>query len=119
MGIFTLRGIANLGCLFVLVLALLLLFVGYPIVTYAQKMSSTSDLEALGVNASGQVPEMTFGNWGLIDDDTPDEAYSIKDWRDNKEWQLVFSDEFNVDGRSFYPGDDPVRNTFTGSFRLS
>ena len=21
--------------------------------------------------------------------------------------QLVFSDEFNVDGRSFYPGDDP------------
>jgi beta-glucanase (GH16 family) len=22
-------------------------------------------------------------------------------------FQLVFSDEFNVDGRSFYPGDDP------------
>lgn len=21
--------------------------------------------------------------------------------------QLVFSDEFNVDGRTFYPGDDP------------
>lgn len=21
--------------------------------------------------------------------------------------ELVFSDEFNVDGRSFYPGDDP------------
>jgi len=21
--------------------------------------------------------------------------------------QLVFSDEFNTDGRSFYPGDDP------------
>lgn len=26
---------------------------------------------------------------------------------DDKEWQLVFSDEFNVEGRSFYPGDDP------------
>ena len=22
-------------------------------------------------------------------------------------WQLVFSDEFNTEGRSFYPGDDP------------
>ena len=27
---------------------------------------------------------------------------------DNGEtWDLVFSDEFNVDGRSFYDGDDP------------
>ena len=23
------------------------------------------------------------------------------------EWQLVFSDEFNQDGRTFYPGEDP------------
>jgi hypothetical protein len=22
-------------------------------------------------------------------------------------WDLVFSDEFNTDGRTFYPGDDP------------
>ncbi len=25
----------------------------------------------------------------------------------SQEWDLVFSDEFNVDGRTFYPGDDP------------
>jgi hypothetical protein len=25
----------------------------------------------------------------------------------SKQMQLVFSDEFNTDGRSFYPGDDP------------
>ena len=24
-----------------------------------------------------------------------------------QDYVLVFSDEFNVDGRSFYPGDDP------------
>lgn len=24
-----------------------------------------------------------------------------------QEYQLVFSDEFNLDGRTFYPGDDP------------
>jgi hypothetical protein len=26
---------------------------------------------------------------------------------DGTSYDLVFSDEFNVDGRSFYPGDDP------------
>jgi beta-glucanase (GH16 family) len=24
-----------------------------------------------------------------------------------EQWQLVFSDEFNKNGRTFYPGDDP------------
>ena len=47
------------------------------------------------------------GNWGLVDLDTPQDAYTKKDYLTGKEWQLVFSDEFNVDGRSFYPGDDP------------
>ena len=26
---------------------------------------------------------------------------------DGEQYELVFSDEFNLDGRSFYPGDDP------------
>lgn len=47
------------------------------------------------------------GNWGLIDLETPSDLYSRKDYVNGKEWQLIFSDEFNVDGRSFYPGDDP------------
>lgn len=28
-------------------------------------------------------------------------------WQDGTEMELVFSDEFNTEGRSFYPGDDP------------
>lgn len=48
------------------------------------------------------------GNWGLIDLDTPHEAYTKKSWtHPDEEWELVFSDEFNQDGRTFYPGDDP------------
>ena len=47
------------------------------------------------------------GNWGLIDVDTPQEAHSKPDYVNGKTWQLVFSDEFNTDGRTFYPGDDP------------
>ncbi|CED82818.1 Concanavalin A-like lectin/glucanase, subgroup [Phaffia rhodozyma] len=58
-----------------------------------------------GVNGSGQVPQMV-GNFGLIDRDTPEEAYTVIS--DSGEvWELQFSDEFNQDGRSFYPGDDP------------
>ncbi|EPQ55923.1 beta-glucan synthesis-associated [Gloeophyllum trabeum ATCC 11539] len=47
------------------------------------------------------------GNWGLIDLDTPKESYTKTALRDGSEWTLVFSDEFNVDGRTFFPGDDP------------
>ena len=43
----------------------------------------------------------------MIDPDTPQEAYSFTDYVHGKQWDLVFSDEFNVDGRTFYPGDDP------------
>jgi hypothetical protein len=77
-----------------------------------------------GINATGQVtsfhhvifPEATInlqvpsisGNWGLIDLDTPGEAYTKPSWMDpTQKMLLVFSDEFNQDGRTFYPGDDP------------
>jgi beta-glucanase (GH16 family) len=48
------------------------------------------------------------GNWGPIDVDTPKNVYTIKSYHDPKQdMELVFSDEFNKEGRSFYPGDDP------------
>lgn len=42
----------------------------------------------------------------LIDLDTPDSAKTRTGF-DGQEYELVFSDEFNTDGRTFYPGDDP------------
>ena len=48
-----------------------------------------------------------IGNFGLIDQDTPKDVHIKSSYRDGSDWQLVFSDEFNTDGRSFYPGDDP------------
>ncbi|KAF9077001.1 beta-glucan synthesis-associated [Rhodocollybia butyracea] len=103
--IFTTRGLANLGFLLLLCAALLALFIGYPVLTFVQKTQTDSFVNTLGVNASGQVPSV--GNYGLIDLDTPSDAHTIKSQRDGSEWRLVFSDEFNTDGRSFYPGDDP------------
>ena len=59
-----------------------------------------------GVNASGQIPDLP-GNYGLIDKDTPRSAYTKKSYLDGEEFILVFSDEFEQDGRTFWPGDDP------------
>ncbi|KAG8950626.1 hypothetical protein FRC04_007250 [Tulasnella sp. 424] len=106
--IFTSRGIANLGCLFLLAAMLLTLFAGFPIITYflEHPISTLGGYNLGGINETGQVPDMT-GNWALIDKDTPQEVYTKTAYTDSTEMQLVFSDEFNVDGRTFYPGDDP------------
>lgn len=99
------RGLANLGCLVVLCTGILMLFIGYPVLTYIGHGSFDSPFNLGGVNSSGQVPSM--GNFGLIDQETPKSAYFKPSYRDGAQWRLVFSDEFNTDGRSFYPGDDP------------
>lgn len=44
---------------------------------------------------------------GLIDPDTPASAKTRTSTFDGSTLNLVFSDEFNQDNRTFYPGDDP------------
>ncbi|KAB5589699.1 Beta-glucan synthesis-associated protein SKN1 [Ceratobasidium theobromae] len=103
----TVRGAANLGCLAILVLIFIILFGIYPLVDNLQHRTTTLGAYNLGgINASGQVPEIP-GNHGLIDKDTPESALTHISLEDGSEWDLVFSDEFNTEGRSFYPGDDP------------
>lgn len=43
-----------------------------------------------------------------MDTETPQAALTFTSFNDDgQEYELVFSDEFNTDGRTFYPGDDP------------
>lgn len=80
---------------------------GYPMISYYHNPYLFGiSLKSSGVNGTGQVPIMP-GNWGLIDKDTPQELHLIKSSYGGGDLQLVFSDEFNQDSRSFYPGDDP------------
>ncbi|TRM66405.1 beta-glucan synthesis-associated protein [Schizophyllum amplum] len=106
--IFTARGFYNLGFLFLLVLGMMGLFAGYPMAMWltSSLQSSNGGFNLGGINGSGQVPEMN-GNWGAIDLDTPEDVKTKKGPTNNDDLVLVFSDEFNVDGRTFYPGDDP------------
>ena len=81
---------------------------GYPVITFLSTphLSNRGGFNLGGINATGQVPDIP-GNWGLIDKDTPEELRTKVDYVTGQTWKLVFSDEFNVEGRSFYPGDDP------------
>lgn len=81
--------------------------IGYPVISYHMRVRGSGAFNLGGSNATGQIPEF-IGNFGLIDQDTPQAAYKKTSQADGKtEMLLVFSDEFNTDGRSFYPGDDP------------
>ncbi|KAJ7847747.1 beta-glucan synthesis-associated [Mycena olivaceomarginata] len=101
--ILTGRGLQNVGCIVLLCLCIVGLFLGYPV---AHHFMNPVTFSVLHVNSTGQMPKM--GNWGLIDLDTPKDVLNIHAYHDpSQTLQLVFSDEFEMDGRSFYPGDDP------------
>lgn len=101
--IFSARGWMNAGALFLLAFAFLFVFLLWPI--FDHFLFHPRKVEGLGFNSSGQIPQ--FQSFpALIDHDTPEDAYT-RIGTDGKKYELVFSDEFSVDGRSFYPGDDP------------
>lgn len=104
------RGWANALTLVFLMLALVGIFALYPILSfYTNDRNSVganaSGFNLGGVNSTGQYPDIP-GLPRMIDADTPDNVKSRTGF-DGEEWVLVFSDEFNQEGRTFYPGDDP------------
>ncbi|KAJ9102260.1 hypothetical protein QFC19_004807 [Naganishia cerealis] len=105
------RGLFNLGTIFVLLAGLICLFAVLPITTQlnadrraAEQENNTGWSYNLGgINATGQIAARPRE---LIDPDTPLDVYKRTGF-DGKSWSLAFSDEFNTDGRTFFPGDDP------------
>ena len=123
------RAVFNLGTIFILVFAILMLFAGYPILhNYTERQNNDQLSQTMGhlqytnpqfpsgaplrrINNSKVTEKLDSTSPMLIDPDTPDDAYEVTSHYtgDNKKrrLKLVFSDEFNTDGRSFYPGEDP------------
>ncbi|ONH67934.1 Beta-glucan synthesis-associated protein KRE6 [Cyberlindnera fabianii] len=50
-------------------------------------------------------PTLSAIRTNMVDPDTPKSAMKRKSMK-GEEWDLVFSDEFNAEGRTFYPGMD-------------
>lgn len=107
----SLRGWLNVIGMLLIVAALVGLFAGYPLFSYFAELARANQARSQygwnvgGTNSSGQVPEIN-GFPSLVDVDTPDDVKQIRGF-DGHEYTLVFSDEFNTDGRTFFEGDDP------------
>lgn len=63
-------------------------------------MSNNGGYNLGGINATGQVME---GTYALVDKDTPLSVRTKLSPVDGREMQLVFSDEFEREGRTFHP----------------
>ncbi|MCJ1476534.1 hypothetical protein MMC13_005200 [Lambiella insularis] len=105
--IFTKRGFLNIGGLAFITIGVLILFIGFPVLTFVRKVTNPPDICATDPNCIDiKQPILKNIRSSLIDPDTPSSAHT-KTSVDGSQLKLVFSDEFNKDGRTFYPGDDP------------
>ncbi|KAK0547888.1 hypothetical protein OC845_003849 [Tilletia horrida] len=124
--IFTARGCMNIGFLAFLAVALLMLFAGWPVLVFVNKLLGNSifrnffaqtepiDTSNIGPtwimmkDAAGRPEKVTRSPLrGLIDPDTPQSAMTRLSADGTRRLKLVFSDEFNLDDRTFFEGDDP------------
>jgi hypothetical protein len=105
---FSLRGWANVTVLLLISGGLIIFFAGYPIINFyitRNRNAFGGGFNLGGVNSTGQIPNLP-GLRPLVDVETPDSAKTRTGF-DGKTYKLVFSDEFNTEGRTFWPGDDP------------
>ncbi|KAL5371868.1 hypothetical protein DPSP01_013933 [Paraphaeosphaeria sporulosa] len=111
--------VSTTGVIF-MILGLFMVFIGLPILTYTGIIDYVSGYETSLNELTAVHPRKEDWAWvndkdypllwgvrrGLIDPDTPEHARrKLGEFYD--EYELVFSDEFNVNNRTFYEGDDP------------
>ena len=92
-----------LGVVF-LIVAAVVVFILLPILTYSG-ITEPYTPESYEILTSYRYPLLSAIRTGLVDPDTPEDALTKKTSKDAT-WKLVFSDEFNAAGRTFYEGDD-------------
>lgn len=105
-------GLLNTFAVVIILLALIAVFAGLPIglaVTKYQREQQAASEKNNNWNSSTP-PTTTIplvpGGVPVIDPDTPVNVRTKTSLNDES-WKLVFSDEFNKAGRTFYTGEDP------------
>ncbi|CCC70849.1 hypothetical protein NCAS_0F03650 [Naumovozyma castellii] len=88
-----------------LILAGVVIFVILPALTFTGATEHGKDTQVIQYLTQYQYPQLSAIRTSLVDPDTPKSAYS-RQAKDDSYWGLVFSDEFNAEGRTFYDGDD-------------
>lgn len=88
----------------ILFLAAAAVFVILPALTYSG-VAYHYKPESYEILTHYSYPLLSAIRTSLIDPDTPEDAHTHVN-KDGDKWTLVFSDEFNVEGRTFYEEDD-------------
>ncbi|KAJ7114369.1 beta-glucan synthesis-associated [Mycena epipterygia] len=99
----------KIGCIVLVILLIVGGSIAYPLARhFMNKNKDSTDASASSALNNNNANLPNISSWSLIDLATPQDAYTIPSYHDpSKSMKLVFSDEFETDGRSFYPGDDP------------
>ncbi|KAJ4330480.1 beta-glucan synthesis-associated protein [Didymella glomerata] len=116
---FSKENIASTLGLFMMIIGLAMVFFGLPVLsalglinynsmysTPLDQMSHYPKPEPWATVNNKEYPLLQNVRHGLIDRDTPKSAMTKKG-QFGDEYELVFSDEFNDNNRTFYEGDDP------------
>ncbi|KAG7664099.1 KRE6 [[Candida] subhashii] len=99
------RSFTGMLALIILFLAGLMVFILVPALTYSGVTNHYHGVQVYEVLTRYEYPMLSAIRQELVDPDTPQEAMTWKS-QNGDEWPLVFSDEFNAVGRTFYEGDD-------------
>ena len=98
------RSMGGLLGVILMVVGAIVVFILLPVLTYSG-VTEPYTPESYEILTSYRYPLLSAIRTDLVDPDTPESALTRK--ADNGEtWKLVFSDEFNAEGRTFYEGDD-------------
>ena len=77
--------------------------------------TSTRSADLVTISSTGQIPNI--GPFQLIDKDTPQSAFTHQSLETGQSWELVFSDEFNNDGRTFFDGEQTNQSSCRNQLR--
>lgn len=99
------KAFAGLVGIFVLFAAGIVIFIVLPALTFTGVTDYGNKDQIIELLTPYQYPQLAAIRTSLVDPDTPDTAMT-RQAKDGSDWELVFSDEFNAEGRSFYEGDD-------------
>ena len=98
------RSLGGLIGVIFLVVGAIVVFILLPVLTYSG-VTEPYTPESYEILTSYHYPLLSAIRTDLVDPDTPAEALTKKTSK-GETWKLVFSDEFNAEGRTFYEGDD-------------
>ncbi|XBW34578.1 hypothetical protein QEN19_000141 [Hanseniaspora menglaensis] len=99
------RSFGGWSALLILFLGIICVFIVLPALTYSNVIDYDKTTDVIDILSPYKYPQLSAIRTSLVDPDTPSSALKKQSTKDET-WELVFSDEFMANGRTFNSGDD-------------